>query len=160
MKLALVRVPLQDKHTLWNMLQKYLYEFSRFYYTEMDEQGNYPYRYFDSYFGAPEPGRAAYFIKSGQKTIGFALINRHSETAEEIDYAIAEFCVFPIYRRKHYAREAVKQLFEQFPGKWQMKYHINNLPAAQLWKSAASQYHPVVEKITEAEEALTFLITE
>mgnify|MGYP001293383966 CR=1 FL=1 len=63
-----------DKKTvLYNFLQKYLYELSQYYYNEMNEEGNFVYKYFPNYF--TDPDRYAYFICDDDKYIGFVLIN-------------------------------------------------------------------------------------
>ena len=59
-----------DKKTvLYNFLQKYLYELSQYYYNEMNEEGNFVYKYFPNYF--TDPDRYAYFICDDDKYIGF-----------------------------------------------------------------------------------------
>ena len=52
--IELVEVKSEHREILWNMLQKYLYEMTNYYDDEMDEMGNYHYRYFDDYFTEPE----------------------------------------------------------------------------------------------------------
>lgn len=48
--LRLKQLKENEKELLRNINQKYLYEMTRFYPDEMDEQGNYSYGYFDAYF--------------------------------------------------------------------------------------------------------------
>ena len=45
---------------------------------------------------------------------------------------MAEFTIFPTYRNKHYAREAVKLIFDTYKGKWEIKYNENNIKAKNL----------------------------
>lgn len=45
-KVELIKVDDSHKNLLWNLLQKYLYELSPFYSKKMDNEGNFPYKYF------------------------------------------------------------------------------------------------------------------
>ena len=46
--IALMPVRRTDRQLLWNLLQKYLHELSRWYAQALDAEGNYPYRWFDA----------------------------------------------------------------------------------------------------------------
>ena len=37
---------------------------------------------------------------------------------------MAEFTIFPAYRRKHYALDAARMILTDHPGKWEIK-HLN-----------------------------------
>lgn len=144
-----------DKDRFWNIHQKYLYEMTQFYEDEMDEAGNYPYPYFDRYFeGAAD--RKALYIMEDDVTVGFVLINRHSFTGVDIDYAIAEFTVFPAYRKRGCGCEAVKCILSQFPGCWQVKYTLKNHKAARFWTKVTQPFHPQVVDLEQGERLLLF----
>lgn len=148
----------KDKEILWNVLQKYMHEMAQFYKDELDENGNYEYRYFNSYFDDNEKHhRFAEFIFDGNKMIGFALINRYSVNDEITDYCLAEFAIFPAYRNKNYAKESFKLLMNEFAGKWQIKYMIINKKAANLWGQVTKIYDPVITT-TGDENILSFRV--
>ena len=115
-------VQAKDRDLLWNINQKYLYEMTNFYWDEMDENGNYHYGHFDEYFS--DPKRVAYFIYNDMALIGFAMVCPYSCIDQDPDYTMAEFTIFPSYRRKHYALESVKMILEKYPGKWEIKDNI------------------------------------
>ena len=52
--IQLVHASPENRDLLWNIHQKYLYEMTNYYDNEMDDQGNYPYKYFNAYFEEPE----------------------------------------------------------------------------------------------------------
>ena len=58
--IRLQEVKAEERKLLWNINQKYLYEMTKYYPDNMDEQGKYPYGYFDAYFTDAE--RKAFFI--------------------------------------------------------------------------------------------------
>ena len=108
--ITLKEVTEDEKKILWNMMQKYLYEMTQYYPDEMDENGNYQYRYFDDYFTETE--RKAYFILNDRTFVGFAMLNPYSYINHRPDLVISEFCIFPSYRKKHLASEAAQMILD------------------------------------------------
>ena len=143
-----------ERDLLWNINQKYLYEMTNFYDDPMDENGNYHYGYFDEYF--IDPKRVAYFIYNDEKLIGFAMLNPYSYINQNPDYVMAEFTIFPQYRRHHYAYEVARLILSKHPGKWEIKYNEKNIPAKRLWTKLASQYDCRVVSLNDEETVLVF----
>lgn len=152
--IRLVKVEPQDRGLLWNINQKYLYEMTSFYEDSMDSDGNYHYGYFDEYFTDPE--RKAFFLYDGDTLVGFAMINPYSFIGHEPDYVMAEFTVFPSFRRRHFAREAAGLILSSFRGTWEIKFNEKNTAAKLLWMSVAEPYCPVVYHLNEEETVLEF----
>lgn len=144
----------EDKALFWNINQKYLYEMTSYYPDEMDQQGNYHYGYFDAYFSDPE--RKAFFILNDEKMIGFVMLNPYSAIGRHPDYTIAEFTIFPSYRRKHYAFDAAKLILANYRGQWEIKYNEKNLGAKNLWTTVTASYSPRVYQLNEEETVLAF----
>lgn len=144
----------EDKELFWNINQKYLYEMTSYYPDEMDKQGNYRYGYFDAYFTEPE--RKAFFIFRDEKMIGFVMLNPYSAIGHNPDYTIAEFTIFPSYRRKHYAFDTAKLIFSSYHGRWEIKYNEKNLGAKKLWTAATASYKPRVYRLSKEETVLEF----
>lgn len=144
----------QDRELLWNIHQKYLYEMTNYYDDPMDEKGNYPYGYFDEYFS--DPKRAAYLLYDDNILIGFAMLNPYSCIGRNPDHAMAEFTIFPSYRRKHLAFDAASALLKKHPGRWEIKYNEKNLAAKRLWNKVAASYSPEVVHLNGEETVLLF----
>ncbi len=123
---------------------------------DMGESGNYEYKYFDDYFS--ESKRIALFIYHDKVLVGFVMINDYSCLNAPIDYAIAEFTIFPQYRKRHFATEAVQKIFEQYPGKWEIKYSNKNGAAEKLWKKATGKYGPAVSSYATVDSVLSFVV--
>ena len=143
-----------DRDLLWNVFQKYMYEMSYLYLDEMDEGGNYPYTHFEEYFS--DPRRVAYFIYNDVTLIGFAMLCPYSCLGIELDYTMAEFTVFPAYRKKHFATEAVAQILKKHPGKWEIKYNEKNTAGKKMWNDVASPFNPQVFHLDDEETVLSF----
>lgn len=144
----------KDRALLWNIHQKYLYEMTNYYANEMDAEGNYHYGYFDAYFSEPE--RKAFLIYSGDALAGFAMVNPYSYLGEAPDHVLAEFTIFPQFRKQGIASEAARQIFERFPGRWEIKYNEKNAGAKRLWNGVTENYLPVRHPYSENETVLAF----
>lgn len=145
-----------DRELFWNINQKYLYEMTNFYPDKMDEHGNLHYGHFDEYF--VDTQRKAFFIYNSDTLVGFVMINPYSVIGHKPDYTMAEFTIFPMYRRNHLAMDAVKLIFSAYQGKWEIKYNEKNIAARNLWTKATDAYNPVVCHLNEAETVIEFII--
>ena len=147
-------VQVKDRDLLWNINQKYLYEMTNFYDDPMDENGNYHYGHFDEYF--TDPRRTAYFIYNDDALIGFAFLCPYSNIGQEPDHTMAEFTIFPAYRRKHFALDAARMILKDRPGKWEIKYNEKNPAGKRLWNTVAAPYAPEMHHLNEEETVLVF----
>ena len=152
--LSLKKVRKKDRDLLWNINQKYLYEMTNFYDDPMDENGNYHYGYFDEYFS--DPKRKAYFICNDGVLVGFAMLCPYSNIEQDPDYIMAEFTIFPSFRRRHLALDAAKMILARHPGKWEIKYNEKNKGAKNLWHTVAGPYEPEIYHLNEEETVLSF----
>lgn len=143
-----------DRDLLWNINQKYLYEMTMFYPDEMDEAGNLHYGHFEEYF--TDPKRSAYFIYNDDVLVGFAMLCPYSNLGRNPDYTMAEFTIFPSYRRRHFALEAAKQILETHPGQWEIKYNEKNLAGKRLWNAVTAPFKPAVCHLNAEETVLVF----
>lgn len=146
----------EDRDLLWNINQKYLYEMTNFYDDPMDENGNYHYGHFDEYF--TDPKRVAYFIYHDEDLIGFVMLCPYSNIDQNPDYTMAEFTIFPSFRRKHFAFDAAKMILSEHPGRWEIKYNEKNSAGKKLWTAVTAPYAPNVHHLNEEETVFSFEI--
>ena len=154
--IELIDIKSDDRELFWNIHQKYLYEMTNYYDDEMDESGNYHYGYFDAYF--TEPKRKAQLIYFNKRLVGFVMINPYSYLDENTDYVLAEFTIFPMYRKKHIAMDVTEMIFNQYKGSWEVKYHEMNIAAKGLWNKVCAKYSPRKININETETVLSFSV--
>ena len=152
--IRLQSVTAADRQRLWNLNQKYLYEMTNYYDDELDAEGNLHYGYFDEYF--VDPRRSAFFICSDETTVGFAMLNPYSNFDRRPDHVMAEFTIFPAFRRKHYALEAARLILDSYPGEWEIKYNEKNSAAKALWTKVTEPYRPEKRRFSECEMVLLF----
>lgn len=95
----------------------------------------------------------------GYEKWGFAMIHPYSNLGETPDYVLAEFTIFPMYRRKHLAKTAAEMIFDQFEGCWEVKYNKKNTAAKKLWNNVTGKYCPKVIHLNDTETVLSFCST-
>ena len=127
MMIGLGAVKEKEKEHFWNIFQEHLYEMTSYYPDEMDGKGKYYYGYFEACFTDPE--RKAFLIPSDEKTVGFVMLNRYSAIGQHPDCSVAGFTLFPFHGGKHYATDTANQLFSNYHGRWELKYHEKTLGA-------------------------------
>lgn len=152
--LQLIPATADDRALLFNINQKYLYEMTAFYDDPMDEAGNYHYGHFDEYFTDPE--RTALLIYADGRLAGFAMLCPYSYIKENPSHVMAEFTIFPQFRRKGLATEAARRILTAYPGRWEIKYNEKNAPAMALWNGIAAPYCPEVHRLNDVETVLAF----
>ena len=130
MNVALEPVAYTDTAVLRRMLGLYLYDFTEFTGDDLDEHGEFGYRYLDHYW-APDPGeeRFPFFIRVKGKLAGFALVRLTGRR-----YSMAEFFVMRRYRRSGVGSQAARDVFARFPGEWKVAQIPKNLPAQTFWR--------------------------
>lgn len=136
--IELVQANVEDKEILRNLLEKYQFEFSQWDNRDVNRLGLYGYDYLDSYW--TEPNRWAFFILSGGRLAGFAMVNDYPEVAEPTDYSLSEFCVLHKYRRQGVGKAAAFALYDRFHGRWQLMRHPHNIPSVYFWNAVVSEY--------------------
>lgn len=152
--IKLVPVKLEERERFRNINQKYLYEMTIFYPDVMDEDGNLHYGHFDEYF--IDPKRKAFFLYNDDTMVGFAMINPYSVIGHNPDFTLAEFTIFPSYRRNHFALEAANIILSVYHGKWEIKYNEKNIAAKNLWTKVTAEYKPSVYHLNEMETVFEF----
>ena len=152
--IRLLRVGPEQRELLWNLNQKYLYEMTNFYEDELDEKGVLHYGHFEEYF--TDPRREALLLYDGDALVGFAMVCPYSQLEESPDHVMAEFTVFPPYRRRGLAFQAARKILEERPGRWEIKYNEKNAAGKALWTKVTAPYRPRKVRYSDVETVLAF----
>ena len=139
MDIYLTKVKKEEKEILYRLLQYSLFEESETDLNEMNEQAEFEYKYFDAYF--TDDDRHAYFIKEKEtnKLLGFSLVNEHVQKFEN-GHSIAEYLVIPKYRRNKIGKNVAFEIFNRFPGNWEVSPSYNSEKAYLFWKHVIEEY--------------------
>jgi predicted acetyltransferase len=138
MDITVTPISVDQKEILRNLMEKYLYEFSQYDGCDINDRGLYGYRYLDVYW--TEENRFAYFIKADHKLAGFFLVHDYKEINIETDYTLSEFFILHKYRKLGIGSYAVKYIFDNLKGKYQLKYHPQNIVSKIFWNTVIGRY--------------------
>lgn len=139
MEIILCDVKVEEKEILYRLLQYSLFEESENDMNEMNQEGIYEYKYFDSYF--IDDDRHAFFIreKDTDKLLGFAMVNEHLEKFQD-GHSIAEYLVIPKYRRNKIGKRIAFEIFDKFKGNWEVSPSYNSKKAYMFWENTIKEY--------------------
>ena len=133
MNIVLDPIRIEQKSVLMQMMELNSYDFSEFTGDDISEYGYYGYAHIDDYWN--EAGRYPFFIRVDGKLAGLALIRSCCEYTDlPKHHCIAEFFVMRKYRRQGVGRAAAMQVFDRFPGGWEVSALLNNHPARAFWE--------------------------
>lgn len=133
--LDLQRVESKDEDVLHNLMQFYIYEFSKYIPAiKVEENGVFKSFNLEQYFDNEQ--FHAYFIKIEDELIGFALVESATESSPN---TIKEFFIMAKHSGKGYGREIAKQLFTMFPGEWEITQIENNKRAHAFWRGLINE---------------------
>lgn len=124
-----------NEKVLNNLLQLYLHNISAYFpMTFNSESGIYEYDDISKYISKTEDN-IAYFIKSEKNIAGFILFDKTDELN-----IIQEMFVMNNYKRTGVGKTAVKQLFNKYYGKWEIKSLPCSAQAESFWISVVKEY--------------------
>ncbi|MEO7486108.1 MAG: GNAT family N-acetyltransferase [Ferruginibacter sp.] len=137
--MELLKATPEHKEAIKNLMQFYMYDFSRFIPLDVEDDGLFaPYLHFDSYW-QEEGSRFAYIIIKDEKYAGFVLV-RHIEAKAHNYFSVAEFFVMKKYRREGIGTAVAKQLFNLHKGLWEVYQKESNKPAQIFWYKVIDEY--------------------
>ena len=137
MSVEVLLASLKDKPLIQRMMELYQYDFSEFEGTDLDQHGCFGYSYLGHYW--VEEGRHPFIVRVDGKLAGFALVSQHTHIAGD-GYSIAEFFILRKYRRQRIGKVVAFQVFDLFPGRWEVKQTEANIVAQQFWQNVIREY--------------------
>ncbi|WP_337193954.1 GNAT family N-acetyltransferase [Pontibacillus yanchengensis] len=133
--LRLQEVDTKEKDVLHNIMQFYIYEFSRYIpIIKLEPNGSFKPFNLDKYW--VEDNCYAYFIKLNEELIGFALVESSLELNSNI---IQEFFIMSKHSGNGYGKRIARELFSIHPGDWKITQIENNEPAYYFWRGLINE---------------------
>jgi predicted acetyltransferase len=142
MKIELIEAKLDMIPVVQNMARFYAYDMSKYcgqyspYSWEFPENGLYEAEDFSYYW---EPNHYPFVIRIENELGGFALISKKGSSIDT-DWNMGEFFIVGRFQNKGIGCLVAKQLFDRFPGKWEVSQMLDNIPAIQFWKKVICDY--------------------
>jgi predicted acetyltransferase len=139
MQIVLLPAAITDQPALINLMQLYRYDFSEVDGGDVNDQGCFDGYALDMYWAGA--GCYPFLIDVDGRLAGFALVNQQSRLHASYDgHAVAEFFVMRKYRRQGVGRSIASQMFDHFPGRWEIASIATNVLAHTFWRSTVDRY--------------------
>ncbi|MFD2043237.1 GNAT family N-acetyltransferase [Ornithinibacillus salinisoli] len=143
----LEKITEKDEKILHNLIQYYIYEFSKHIpQIKLEENGTYKPFNLNKYWN--ENNYHAFFIKFDNELIGFALVESETESRPN---TIHEFFIVAKYNGEGYGKITATKIFNLFPGNWIVTQTEKNYRAQAFWRNLIYQLTDgnVVERYDE-----------
>ncbi len=131
------------------LLELNAYEFSAFDGRDVNERGEYGYRYLDHYWTEPLD-RRPFLIRCDGRVAGVALVRRGEP------HTVAEFLVLPKYRRLGVGKAAAATVMRTWLGAWSTHQVLGNEAATAFWRRAIP--FPYTETTDESGTTQSFVV--
>ncbi len=128
-----------DLPTLRRLMEFYLYDFSEFSDVPMDDDG---------VLGHPEwveeqlgPAHETYLIYADEHIAGFAIVTRGSSLTQDPTITdLTQFFIVRGWRRRSIGASAAMQIFDLYPGTWEVRVIDPNTNARAFWTKTVKGY--------------------
>jgi len=130
---------IDDKETLRNLMQLYIYDFTEF--TEAAVQSDGLYNLvpdFNDYW----LGNSTHYpmlIRYDQECAGFAMVKQVDRRNRTL-HVIAQSFIMRKFRRRGLGQRVAERIFEQFKGEWEVYQLERNVPAYHFWTKTIHSY--------------------
>ncbi|MCV2367719.1 GNAT family N-acetyltransferase [Roseateles oligotrophus] len=126
----------EDLPRIENLMQFYNYDLSEFWPVEFSATGLYALRPKEAYWA--KPSVRPYIAKIDGELAGFAVVDDEVQDPQS-QFNLGYFFLGRRYRGSGAAQEMLRLLFERHPGRWEVYFFVDNLPAARFWPKAIAQ---------------------
>ncbi len=124
---------------LSNLLELYAHDFSSFVELEIGPDGRFGYEGLERYW--TDADRHPFLVTVDKKLGGFILVDAvEQDGMDATTWDVAEFFILRSYRRRGIGTFAAHQVFNWFPGHWQVRVRLSNQPACNFWEHAIAQF--------------------
>jgi len=129
----------EQEPILANMLELYAHDFSEFIDLKLGPDGRFGYKHLPLYW--EEPNRYPFLIMANGHLAGFVFVRRGSEISNDADvWDIAEFFIVRGFRRLGLGMKAAQEIWQRFPGKWEVRVIDRNQKAKNFWARAIKEF--------------------
>lgn len=139
MNIEILETTIADKPLITNLYQFYRYDFSAFMGWDVGVDGLWTTEDLDECW--VNPGWYTYLIRVDEQPAGFAIIDEHEpELPWNSTIDLDDFFIMRKYRRQGIGERIAVQLFDRFPGCWEVSELAQNTDAQAFWRKVISRY--------------------
>jgi len=129
----------EQQPVLANLLELYSHDFSEFVDLKLGADGRFGYNHLPLYWA--DSNRHPFLIKVGGHLAGFVFVRRGSELSSDPDvWDMAEFFIVRGFRRLGLGTMIALQIWDRFPGKWEVRVIDRHRRAKAFWEQAISTF--------------------
>ncbi len=129
----------EQEPILANMLELYAYDFSEFIDLKLGADGRFGYKYLPLYW--KESNRYPFLVMANGHFAGFVFVRRGSEISNDEDvWDMAEFFILRGFRRLGLGMRVAREIWGNFPGKWEVRVIDRNHKAKDFWARAINEF--------------------
>lgn len=142
MKIDIYEAPIDMMPVIQNMARFYAYDLSKScgFYNLFDwsfpENGLYEGIDLSHYWG---PDHFPFVVRVDDELAGFALIDKIG-TTPDVDWNMGQFFIVGKYQGKGIGHQVAVEIFNQFPGVWEVMQMPDNTPAIVFWKKVITDF--------------------
>jgi predicted acetyltransferase len=137
--IEVIAATVEQQPILANLLQLYAHDFSEFHDVELGADGRFVYPSLPLYWSQPE--RYPFLVRVDGQLAGFVLVKQGSElTDNAMVWDMAEFFVIRGYRRRGIGTRVAREIWNRFPGPWEVRVMQSNVSAQRFWTQAISEF--------------------
>ena len=142
MKINIAPATKEEMPVIQNMAKFYAYDLSKscgfyqLYDWSFPENGLYEGLDVSKYW---QPNYYPFLIRVDDELAGFALINKVG-SEPGIDWNMGEFYIVGKFQGKGIGKQVAIDIFNLFPGKWEIAQMPPNIPAIHFWRKVVAEY--------------------
>jgi predicted acetyltransferase len=129
----------REQPVLRQLIDLYAYDFSELIGLDVGEDGRFEYHDLAPYW--TDAWRHPFFVRVEGKLAGFVLVHDRSRlSGADGIHDMAEFFILRKYRRRGLGARAAGQIFDRFPGPWEIRARSTNPAAVTFWRRVVDRY--------------------
>jgi predicted acetyltransferase len=139
-EVELIELTPEDRPTLENLVQLYMYDFSEFDGGDVGSNGRFDWNGWTDFFAAPV--QHVFLIRVDGKIAGFACASEDEamrDPAERV-WWMDEFFVMRKFRRARVGQTVAHELFDRLSGTWEVGQISTNASARAFWRKVIGDY--------------------
>ncbi len=138
-KVEIIPALKEQEPILANLLELYAHDFSEFIDLKLGADGCFGYKHLPLYW--KESNRYPFLIMVNGHLAGFVFVRRGSAITNDTDvWDMAEFFIVRGYRRVGIGTKVANEVWEKFPGRWEVRVRERNQKAMKFWARAISEF--------------------
>jgi predicted acetyltransferase len=139
MNIKVTPATIEERPILRHLMELYQYDFSEFDGSDIGPLGLFDYPYLDHYW--VEADRSPFLVRLEDYLAGFVLVARNNYlTGVKDTWVLAEFFIMHKYRHQGLGEHTACQIFDRFPGNWQVAQITENTAATAFWRKVIARY--------------------